>query len=331
MLEMLRQMTRSELAEVFAILQAPPGSPEDALHALAGTPWLFRWSSGDPERPLLVRAAHALGLSRELRQRHWTNAGLERRIFAVLCAQALEGADDETRAALLERLVGPAAEAPPTASTLAAHQLAAIRTRLAAPEGLRAFAALPESVSLAPQFDATRPTPLAFLAGLVSASPLDPLAHPPFRTEWTRARRGLDLRALFRVLTLCWRTRQRLLVERRAEAVRLDGEIQRLVHEMQERVQEAFRQRRHLPWYRQPVSAVAVATGASAAGIAQGLFLGETHPLVILAVLGSALTAALLHPAGYDNSPDRRARLAQLATLRRQRLAVQRQIVLLEH
>jgi hypothetical protein len=331
MLEMLRQMTRSELAEVFAVLQAPPGSPEDAIHALAGTPWLFRWSSGDSERPLLIRAAHALGMTRELKQRHWTNAGLERRIFAVLCAQAIEGAPEEMRAAMLERLVGGTQEPAPPETPMAAHQLAALRARLSAPDGLRAFATLPESAGLAPQFDATRPTPLAFLAGILSPSPWEPFSGQPFRPEWARARRGLDLRALFRVLTLCWRTRERLLVERRAEAARLDSEIQRLVHEMQERLQESFRRRRHLPWYRQPVSAVAIATGASAAGIAQGLLLGDTHPLVILAVLGSAFCAAILHPAGYDNSPARRAQLAQLNTLRRQRLAVQRQIALLEH
>src|SRR5829696_7153364 len=130
MLEMLRQMTRSELAEVFAVLEEPPGPPEEVLRVLAGVPWVLRWGTGDPERALLMRAAHALGMGRELQQRRWTNTALERRVYAALCAQALDTAEGETRAALLAALVGALPESDLPGVPVKARQTAALRARL---------------------------------------------------------------------------------------------------------------------------------------------------------------------------------------------------------
>lgn len=329
MLEMLRQMTRSELAEVFALLNEAPGSPEEALRALAGMPWVFRWGPGDPERFVLVRAAQALGMGRELQQRHWSNASLERRVYAALCVQAIGSTEAETRTALLCHLGENAADAAVLHVPMEARQAALLRARLASAEGLRAFAALPEALALEPSFDALRPTPLGVLADLVSTGPG---GWPTRMLEWSRLGRGLDMRALYRVLTLCWRTRGRLLLEQRAEAARLDVEIQRLVQRLQRRAEESVLERRNLPWYRQPVSALAIAAGASAAGLAQGFALGEPHPLTtfvfLLGCVGSLISLPAFNPPGH---PERRTLLLQLQNLRRQALSVQRQIFLLEH
>jgi hypothetical protein len=329
MLEMLRQMTRSELAEVFALLGEPPGSPEEAIRALAGTPWVFRWGPGDPERFVLVRAAQALGMGRELQQRHWTNGTLERRVYAVLCVQALSSAESETRAVLLAQLGHGAAEADALGVPPEARQVALLRWRLGSSAGLRAYAALPEAMGLVPSFDALRPTPLGVLADLVSTGPS---GWPNRVLEWSRLGRGLDMRALYRVLTLCWRARGRLLLEQRAEVARLESEIQRVLQLLQRHAEECLLERRSLPWYRQPVSALAIAAGASAAGLAQGFALGEPHPLTTLVFLVSCVGSLIALPAfNPTHDPERRTLLVQLQTLRRQALAVQRQIFFLEH
>jgi hypothetical protein len=329
MLEMLRQMTRSELAEVFAVLDEAPGSPEEALRALAGMPWVFRWGPSDPERFVLVRAAQALGMGRELQQRHWTNAALERRVYAALCVQAMRSAEEETRAALLAQLGDSPELAGVQNLPVEARQAALLRARLVGAEGLRAFAALPGAPALAPAFDALRPNPFGVLADLVSTGPS---GWPTRVMEWSRLGRGLDMRALYRVLTLCWRTRGRLLLEQRAEAARLDAELQRLLQRLQRRAEESVLERRALPWYRQPVSALAIAAGASAAGLAQGFVLGEPNALTtfvfLLGCVGSLVALPAFNPTHH---PERRTLLMQLQALRRQSMAVQRQIFFLEH
>src|SRR5688572_6394928 len=104
MLDVLRQMTRAELAEVFGVLEEPPGPPEEVPRALAGSFWPLRWGAGEPERFVLTRAAHALGMGREIQQKHWPLPALERRIYAALCAQALGSAEAPVRVALLAQL-----------------------------------------------------------------------------------------------------------------------------------------------------------------------------------------------------------------------------------
>jgi hypothetical protein len=328
MLDVLRQMTRAELAEVFALLGEPPGPPEDVLRVLAGSPWVFRWGPGDPERFVLTRAAQALGMVRELQQRHWTTVALERRVYAALCAQALGSAEGEVRAALLSQLGGP--PVGPARDTLPqeAREAAALRSFLGNAAGLRAFAVLPESLELAPQFDVTRPTPLAVLAGMVSPGGGAGTARA---LTWSRWGRGLDLRALFRTLTLCWRARQRLLLEQRAESVRLEGELRAMLEEVRRRDEAATLERRAMPWYSQPACALGVAGGATFATLVQSMAIQEPHPLSIVVCI-LACAGAMGSTLWWEShrAPERRALFARLFQLRRQQAIVQRQITLLE-
>jgi hypothetical protein len=328
MLDVLRQMTRTELAEVFALLGEPLGPPEEVPRALAGSPWLLRWGPGDPERFVLTRAAQALGMTRELQQRHWTTGALERRVYAALCAQALGSAEGSARAALLAQLGAAAAVSADDTLPEEARQAAALRACLGNSAGLRAFAVLPAALDLAPQFDLTRPAPLALLAGMVSPAACGGSARA---LAWSRWGRGLDLRALFRTLTLCWRARQRLLLEQRAEAARLEGEIRELLAALRRHDEEGILERRALPWYRQPASALAIASGATVATLLQTSALGEPHALSVLT--GIAACAGFVGSVlNWEASrlPARRALLSRLLHLRRQLTTSQRQITILE-
>lgn len=329
MLDVLRQMTRAELAEVFAVVGEPLGPPEEVPRILAGAPWLLWWGPGDPERAVLMRAARALGLGHELRQNRWTTPVLERRVYVALCAQALGSADVPTRASLLARLgalTGPPCDDPHNEE---ARQVAALRACLGTPEGLRAFSALPEALELAPQFDLTRPTPLAVLAGMVSSGGWGGGARA---VRGFRSSRGLDLRALFRVLTLCWRARQRLLLEQRAEAARLKNEIKAIAAQLRRQEEDSLLERRALPWYRQPAAALGIAGGASFATAVQMIALGEPHPLSLLvgllALVGAFGTAVCNEAARFDAATfvERRALLTRLHQLRAQLGTARRQI-----
>lgn len=328
MLDVLRQMTRAELAEVFAVLEEPPGPPEEVARVLAAAFWPLRWAAGDPERFVLTRAAQALGLARELQQRHWTNAALERRVYAALCAQAIGSADGPTRAALLAQLGVHVNEGPEGTLPEEARQAAALRACLETTAGLRAFAVLPEALALAPQFDATRPTPLAALAGMVTPGGAGSTSRAVSLARWGK---GLDLRALFRVLTLCWRAKQRLLLEHRAEAERVEREIRSMLHQLQERDETAALERRVRPWYRRPASSLAIAGGSVAAGLLQAMAdVGPSGPslLLLLLGLGGAGFAWLLPEA--SSHPERHLLLNRLTGLRRRLGTVCRQIALLE-
>jgi len=329
MLDVLRQMTRAELAEVFGVLEEPLGPPEEVPRALAGSFWPLRWGAGDPERFVLTRAAHALGMSRELQQKHWTVAALERRIYAALCAQALGSADGPTRAALLTQLGAHVPERPGDGLPEQARQAAALRACLETCAGLRSFAVLPEALALAPQFDATRPTPLAVLAGMVSPASSGSTARA---VAWSRWGKGLDLRALFRILTLCWRAKQRLLLEHRAEAERLEGEIRATLARLEERDEVAALERRVRPWYRRPASSLAIAGGAFVASMLQSATpevgaIGPSIFLMLLGLGGAGFAWLLPEAAGY---PERHSLLTRLANLRRRLALVKRQVMLLE-
>jgi hypothetical protein len=328
MLDVLRQMTRAELAEVFAVVEEPAGPPEEVPRALAASYWPLRWGAGDPERFVLVRAAHALGMGRELQQKGWTNTALERRIYAALCAQAIGSAEGTTRSALLAQLGARVAGEAGSVLPEEARQAAALRACLETSAGLRAFAALPESLSLAPQFDATRPTPLAVLAGMVSPGGSGSTARAVTVSRWGK---GLDLRALFRVLTLCWRARQRLLLEHRAEAERLQGEIQATLARIQERDETAALERRVRPWFRRPASSLAVAGGAFVASLLQSStemgVIGPSVMLLLLGLGGAGFAWLLPEATGY---PERHTLLNRLTQLRRRLAVVRRQMALLE-
>jgi hypothetical protein len=268
-------------------------------------------------------------MGRELQQRHWTTAALERRVYGALCVQAMSSAEGETRAALLAQF----GDGPPGTEArglpVEARQAALLRARLGSAEGLRAYATLPDALDLAPAFDALRPTPLGVLADLVAGGPSGWSTRV---LEWSRLGRGLDMRALYRVMTLCWRARGRLLLEQRAQAARLEAEIQRLLHRLQRLAEESMLERRGLPWYRQPVSALAIAAGASAAGLAQGFVMHQPHPLTTFIFLLSCVGTVVALPAfNPTHHPARRTLLMQLQSLRRQTLTVQRQIFFLEH
>lgn len=328
MLDVLRQMTRAELAEVFGVLDEAPGPPEEVPRALAGSFWPLRWGAGDPERFVLTRAAQALGMGREIQQKHWTIPALERRIYAALCAQALGSAEGTARAALLLQLGAYLPESTGGGLPEEARQAAALRACLETSAGLRAFAALPEALALAPQFDATRPTPLAVLAGMVSPASGGSTARA---VAWSRWGKGLDLRALFRILTLCWRAKQRLLLEHHAESERIEMEIRATLARLEERDEVAALERRVRPWYRRPASSLAVAGGAFVASLLQsGTEMGVAGPslILMLAGMGGASLALLLPEAiGY---PERHSLLTRLANLRRRLAVVRRQAMLLE-
>jgi hypothetical protein len=148
---------------------------------------------------------------------------------------------------------------------------------------------------------------------------------------WSRWGKGLDLRALFRILTLCWRAKQRLLLEHRAEAERIEAEIRATLARLDERDEVAALERRVRPWYRRPASSLAMAGGAFAATLLQGTTeMGPAAPslILILAGLGGASLALLLPEAiGY---PERHILLTRLTNLRRRLAMVKRQAMLLE-
>jgi hypothetical protein len=139
------------------------------------------------------------------------------------------------------------------------------------------------------------------------------------------------LRALFRVLTLCWRARQRLLLEYRAEAERLEAEIRATLALLQERDETSALERRVRPWYRRPASSLAMAAGACAASLLQSTTeMGVSGPSITMLLLGlggAGLAWLLPEATGY---PERHALLNRLAQLRRRLALARRQAALLE-
>lgn len=338
MLKMLRAMNSWELAEVCQAAGVPEGSrPEEILRALSGAWWAAPWGAGEEERVLLLRAAEVLNLSPRLRgQRHQLGL-VERMVYGALIQQAFVTAPEERQSALL---ASAEAHLEPGAAASAAAPLPALpaeeRRQLALQRlvytgaGLRAVTAALTEVPVRPEEEGERrPGPSALFTALASAGPEGWSGRV---VEWVRARRGPDLVALFHVLRLCWRCRQRLLMELRAGTAALAAEENRIVAQLQAQAADRAAARRRLPWHRRPGTGAAITMGALAAAMAEVVLTGSVHASAgFTAGAGSAWTCAALATAARAGADSGRRPLREaLRRARRERLLLERQIRQLE-
>jgi hypothetical protein len=337
MLKMLRAMNSWELAEVCRAAGVPEGArPEEITRALSGAWWAAPWGAMEEERVLLLRAAEVLNLMPRL-QRHRHRLGLvERMVYAALIQQAFAAASEEHQSALLataERHVEPV---PPVVPLPLGAELPAEERRqlslqrlLGTGAGLRAVTMALAEAPVPIEEREPQPGPSVLFTALASAGPGGWSGRV---VEWVRARRGPDLAALFQVLHLCWRRRQRLLLELRAGAAALLDEEKRIDARLQLMAEERAARRQRLPWHCQPGTGAAVAVGALAAGLAEVILTGSLHGAASAAAgTGGAWTGiALAIKARAGLHPDRHSLREDLRRVRRQRSGLERQIAQLE-
>jgi hypothetical protein len=337
MLKMLRAMNQWELAEVCRAAGVPEGArPEEIVRALSGAWWATPWGSVEEERVLLLRAAEALNLLPRLRHHRHRLGVVERMVYGALIQQAFVAAPEERQAALLEAAEGhleaghPALSAaqPPTLSPEERRQLS-LQRLVGTGAGLRAVtqALVEVPVQLTPHD--LSPGPSALFTALAAAGPE---AWGSRVVEWIRARRGPDLRGLFHVLHLCWRQRQRLLIELRSSISAFADEERRLTARLQALAADRSAARRQLPWHRRPSSGMAVTAGALAAASAEAVLAAGIHDTAFYALgLGCAWTlTAMFASAKAGADPSRRMVLEELRRARRQREQLERQVAQLE-
>jgi hypothetical protein len=335
MLQMLRAMNHWELAEVCRTAGVPEGSrPEEIVRALSGAWWAAPWGAAEEERVLLLRAAEALNLMPRLR-RHRRRLGLvERMVYGALIQQAFVSAPEEQQSALL---TAAAAHLEPAQAALAApiqtalspvdrRQVALLRL-VGTGAGLRAVTAALGDVPVEPASSGGRPGPAALLNALASAGTE---AWSGRVVEWVRARRGPELQPLFQVLRLCWRRRQRMLLELRASAVALADEEKRLSARLESVAADRAAARRRLPWHLRPSTGTGIAIGALAGAAAELVLTGTIQVAAPLAAgTGSLWTLAAL--ASTRRAGDTHPSLPEeIRRARRQRALIERQISQLE-
>ena len=337
MLQMLRAMNHWELAEVCRAAGIPEGSrPEEIIRALSGAWWAAPWGAVEEERVLLLRAAEALNLMPQLRG-HRRQLGLvERRVYGSLIQQAFVTAPEDQQAALLaaiEAHLEPPADGltAPLQPAFTADQWRqlSLQRLVNSGAGLRAVTVALGEIPLQPESAAARPGPAALITALSTAS-AD--AWSGRVVEWVRARRGPDLPALFHVLRLCWRRRQRLLLELRASAAAMEDEEKQLCLRLETLALERADARRHLPWHLRPSTGAGIALGALAGAAAEMVFTGTLQAAAPLAAgTGGLWTLAALASSRHAGPPASRHALREsLRRTRRQRAALERQIARLE-
>jgi hypothetical protein len=333
MLKMLRAMNSWELAEVCRAAGVPEGArPEEIIRTLGGTWWAAPWGAAEEERVLLLRAAEALNLMPRLHRFRHQLGLVERMVYATLIQQAFVAAPEEQQSALLTSaetyLEGtpPALPAPaPAVLSPEERRHLSLQRLVSTGAGLRAVTVALTEVPVLPETREPRPGPTALFTALASAGPE---AWSGRVVEWVRARKGPDLRALFQILHLCWRQRQRLLVELRASRASLEDEEKRLLARLQSLALEDADARRRLPWHRRADTGAAVTIGAMGAALAELVLTGSIHGSAFAAAsAGCAWTlTGLLASARTGDSSTRRALLEGLRRARRQRLVLEHQI-----
>lgn len=317
MLQMLRAMNHWELAEVCQAVGVPEGArPEEIVRALSGAWWAAPWGAAEEERVLLLRAAESLNLMPRLR-RHRHRLGLvERLVYGALIQQAFLAASEEKQSAVLSAAEAhldpgqsvPALASPATLSPEDRRQLS-LQRLVSTGAGLRAVTAAMTELRIEPDSPRDRPNPGALFTALASAGPEGWGGRV---VDWVRSRRGPDLQALFHVLRLCWRQRQRILVELRASVIALEEEEKRLRVRLQAIAQEKTAARRRLPWHLRPGTGAGIATGALAGTAAEMIATGGAHPAAPLALtlgcIWDAGGAPEVRPHRRRRQPPRHAR-----------------------
>jgi len=330
-LNVLRQMSIEELR--YAAAACSPGvdpSPEGIIRALCRECMVLGWGFVPLSREdaLLEQVGQRLGVPSSPKGPQGI-AVAERRVFRALLRHAWEAADPSYQQRILEEAAGlwdggdasrPELPSHATDTGLRSAQLtgarAALEGFLAHPAGLRALAAATEVVPLvfprSPFAPLTEPLSAA-VGSLTGIRPRPDRGHP----------------ALFEVLTLCWRARRRLLVERRLQQQQIERQLRQLDVSMQRRAEEL--RGASSPWARHWVGGLSVAGGAAAAAYAQ-LLMGVPDPAGWIAVgAGLAWSAVVWAVQPRAESDPRYARMLRERTaLRQQLFAVQQSIAALD-
>jgi len=334
---MLRAMNQWELAEVCQAAGVPEGArPEEIIRALSGAWWAVPWGALEEERALLLRAAEALNLMPRLRHHRHRLGLVERLVYGALIQQAFVAAPVERQSALLGAAMAqlesghPELALPePREGSAEDHRQLSLQRLVSTGAGLRAITQALIEVPVQPGRTDRAPGPSALLAALASDGPE---AWGSRVVEWVRARRGPDMHGLFRVLHLCWRQRQRLLLELRTGLAALVDEERRLMAKLQAIAADRAASRRRLPWHRKPGSGLGVTAGALAAASAQSVLAAGIHESTYLVVgagfAWTLVTMASSTIAGAD--ANRRQLLEELRRARRHRAQLERQIAQLE-
>jgi hypothetical protein len=337
MLKMLRVMYQWELAEVCRAAGVPEGArPEEIIRALSGAWWATPWGAVEEERVLLLRAAEALNLLPRLRHHRHRLGLVERMVYGALIQQAFVAAPIERQYALLSAAEAhleaghPVLAAPePPALFRDEHRQLFLQRLVSTGAGLRAVTQALVEVPVQPTPPELSSGPSALFTALAGAGPE---AWGSRVVEWIRARRGPDMHGLFHVLHLCWRQRQRLLLELRTSVSALRDEERRLMARLQALAADRMAARRQLPWHRRASSGLAVTAGAIAAASAEAVLATGIHDTAFYALgLGCAWTVtAIVASARAGGNPSRRGVLEELRRARRQREQLERQVMLLE-
>jgi hypothetical protein len=134
------------------------------------------------------------------------------------------------------------------------------------------------------------------------------------------------------VLHLCWRQRNRLLVELWAGVAAQEEEEKRLLVRLQQLAADRASARRRLPWHRRPATGLAVTSGSLAAAIAQWVLAAGIHDSALVALGAGCVwtVTALASAARAGADPEQRLVLQELRRTRHQREQLQRQIAQLE-
>ena len=337
MLKMLRAMNQWELAEVCRAAGVPEGArPEEIIRALSGAWWAVPWGGAEEERVLLIRAAEALNLLPRLRHHRHQLGLVERMIYGALIQQAFVEAPEERQSALLTAAESHLDTRAPALAAPVAYELPpadrrqlSLQRLVSTGTGLRAVTQALTEVPVHPIASDRSGGPAALWAELASVGPD---AWGGRVVDWVRSRRGPDLRGLFSVLHLCWRQRNRLLVELWAGVAAQEEEEKRLMSRLQRQAAERASARRRLPWHRRPATGLAVTSGSLAAAAAQWILAAGVHDSALVALgIGCAWTlTALASAATAGADPDQHFVLQELRRTRHQRERLQRQIAQLE-
>lgn len=337
MLQMLRAMNHWELGEVCQAARVPEGSrPEEIVRALSGAWWAAPWGAVEEERVLLLRAAEALNLMPRLRRYRHRLGLVERLVYGSLIQQAFVTAPEDQQGALLSaaethlETTAAALTAPiQTALPPGQRRQLTLQRLVSTGAGLRAVTAALGEVPVEPEGSAGRPGPGALLAAIAATGAE---AWSGRVVAWARARRGPDPQALFHVLRLCWRRRQRMLLELRAGAVALEDEEKRLCARLEALAADRVAARRRMPWHLRPSTGAGIALGALAGAAAEMIFTGSIQVAAPLAAGTGSLWAlvALTSTSRSGANVNRHALREGLRRARRQRAALERQIAQLE-
>lgn len=323
MLPILRQMSLEEIRYAAAACGAGADiSPEGVVKALCRECCILGWGFVPLSREdaLFEQVGQRLGVPDGPKGARGVPV-MERRVFAALLRRAWEAADPSYQQRFLEAASSLwDVEGSPAPALPAGEEPGPLRVAMDAyltrPAGLRALAAAAETVPLV--FPPPPELPFSQQLGAMVGS---------FGGLRPRPDRGHP--ALFEVLKICWRARQRLLGERRAQRHHLEWQLRQLVASLEQRGEDL--RAAASPWKRQWARGFAAAGGALVATCVQ-LALGVSNPVGWI-VLTAGLTWSTAHwvmRPRAESDPGFARLQGELGAVRQQIQAVQQSITVLE-